>query len=139
MAKTPAHDHQIGVIQQLEMRDVDLVVGVDLSRFRIDGEKNRAVEAMMAGEDLGEHWECLFRTILFVPGQKHNFQSVSPAFRWFVDAIVLPLGSGLAEYVPSQKAKGKETSEQDKRASTESMDHLSLPFGKKNYRSEFSQ
>lgn len=66
VAKAGENHHQVGGPKRLEAGDVVIDLGIDGSVFGIDGEENRALEAVVHGEDLGQRRHGFLGAILLV-------------------------------------------------------------------------
>ena len=72
LAKACGDDHQIRVVQRLETAQALLVVRIDVFPFLVPREDHRAMKAMVLAEDLAQHGQSFFRTILFVAGHQND-------------------------------------------------------------------
>ncbi len=77
-------EHQVGVVQMLEPRNVVDHMRVHDARFRIDGEQHCAAETVPRGEHPGQHRKPLFGAVLFIAGNQDHLPTLAGPFPRFV-------------------------------------------------------
>ena len=93
-AKTQQHDHQVGLFQRFHPHNIGLVVRIDRSIPRIDGEEHRALETVSRGQNPRKHGHPFLRTILLVAGQKNEVLAFAGPVPAFVKHPLLGAGAG---------------------------------------------
>ena len=72
IAKPRGNHHQVSRAQRLKPRNIVVLVGIDLPGRRIDRIEHRGLEAMMAGQNLGQLREPLLAAVFLIAADEHN-------------------------------------------------------------------
>jgi hypothetical protein len=80
IAEPRRNDHQICGLQGFKTWNIVVDIGIDLSRGRVNGEHDRALEPMRFGENLRELRQRFFRSVFFVATDKYDMLTVAWTF-----------------------------------------------------------